>query len=145
MLEPGLALRLFSRDWCSGELRILIAALLIAVGGLTATAVVVDRVERGMTRETNQILGADRVISSSHPIDTTILQHAENFGLKRSNGLRFRTMVMAGENFQLSSVRAVDSRYPLAGQLRIADAPYAAGHKVTGGPAAGKVWLASRL
>lgn len=145
MLELKLALRLFARDWRGGELRILIAALLIAVGGLTATAVVVDRVERGMTRETNQILGADRVMSSSRPVDTQLLEQARSFGLRRSDGLRFRTMVMAGENFQLASVRAVDSSYPLAGQLRIADAPYAPGRQVTGGPAAGEVWPAARL
>lgn len=145
MLELKLALRLFARDWRSGELRILIAALLIAIGGLTATAVVVDRVERGMTRETNQILGADRVMSSSRPVDTQLLEQAQSFGLRRSDGLRFRTMVMAGENFQLASVRAVDSSYPLAGQLRISDAPYAPGRQVTGGPAAGEVWPAARL
>lgn len=145
MLELRLALRLFSRDWRSGELRILIAALLIAVSGLTATAVVVDRIERGMTRETNQILGADRVMSSSHPVSAELLEQAQGFGLARSDGLRFRTMVMARENFQLSSVRAVDANYPLAGQLRIADRPYTEGRKHRGGPPSGQVWVAPRL
>jgi putative ABC transport system permease protein len=145
MLELKLARRLFSRDWRSGELRILMAALLIAVAGLTATAVVVNRVERGMTRETNQILGADRVMSSAHPVDSVVLERAQDFGLMRSDGLRFQTMVMAGENFQLSSVRAVDAKYPLAGQLRIAQTPYTTGIQVTGGPAPGETWLAARL
>ncbi|HEX5055810.1 MAG TPA: FtsX-like permease family protein [Gammaproteobacteria bacterium] len=145
MLELKLALRLFSRDWRSGELRILTASLLIAIGGLTATSVVVDRVERGMTRETNQILGADRVMSSSYPLDAQLLAQTRDFDLARSDGLRFSTMVLAGENFQLSSVRAVDASYPLAGQLRIAQAPYATGHPITGGPPPGEVWLAARL
>ncbi|HEY3486581.1 MAG TPA: ABC transporter permease, partial [Gammaproteobacteria bacterium] len=113
MPQLKLAIRLFIRDWRSGEMRILFAALLIAVGGLTATAIVVDRVERGMTRETSQILGADRVMSASHPITPAIVEKAQSFGLARSDGLRFRTMVMAGENFQLSSVRAIDGHYPL--------------------------------
>jgi putative ABC transport system permease protein len=145
MLELKLALRLLSRDWRSGELRILVTALIIALASLTATAVVVDRVERGMTRETNQILGADRVMSSSHPIDAGVLQRAQDFGLERSDGMRFRTMVIAGENFQLASVHAVDARYPLTGQLRITNAPYTEGVITTGGLATGEVWLASRL
>ncbi|HEX7026900.1 MAG TPA: FtsX-like permease family protein, partial [Gammaproteobacteria bacterium] len=145
MLTLKLALRLFARDWRSGELRILMTALLIAVGGLTAIAVVVDRVERGMTRETSQILGADRVISSPRPVDAAVLRQAEEFGLKRSDSMRFRTMVVAGDKFQLSSVRAVDKRYPLAGQLRIADKPFTTGQPVTGHPQAGNVWVAPRL
>lgn len=145
MLTVKLAMRLFARDWRSGELRILMTALLIAIGGLTAIAVVVDRVERGMTRETNQILGADRVISSPRPINPEVLQQAEELGLQRSDSLRFRTMVIAGEKFQLSSVRAVDDRYPLAGQLRIADKPFTQGQKVTGHPEPGTVWVAPRL
>jgi putative ABC transport system permease protein len=140
-----LAIRLFVRDWRSGELRTLMAALLIAVAGLTAIAVIVDRIERGMTRETNQILGADRVISSPRPVDPATLRHAEDLGLKRSESLRFRTMVLAGEQFQLSSVRAVDSGYPLAGQLRIADRPFARGRQITGRPKPGTVWVAPRL
>lgn len=145
MLILKLALRLFSRDWRSGELRILMAALVIAVGGLTAIAVIVDRVERGMTRETNQILGADRVINSPRPVKPEILRQTEDLGLARSDGLRFRTMVIAGNEFELASVRAVDERYPLAGQLRIADKPFTTGRPAQGHPERGNVWVAPRL
>lgn len=145
MLTLRLAMRLFARDWRSGELRILMAALLIAVAGLTAIAVIVDRVERGMTRETNQILGADRVISSPRPVDPATLRQAADLGLKHSGGLRFRTMVLAGGRFQLSSVRAVDADYPLAGQLRIAERPFARGRQVRGHPEPGTIWVAPRL
>jgi putative ABC transport system permease protein len=145
MSELKFALRMFARDWRSGELRILIISLLVAIGGLTAINVVVDRVDRGMSRETSQILGADRVIRSPRPLADTLLEQADKFGLNRSDGLRFRTMVVAGSEFQLASVRAVDHAYPLAGELRIAENLLETGKQIRGAPASGNVWVAPRL
>lgn len=145
MRSIKLALRVFSRDWRSGELRILILSLLIAVSGLTAISVVVDRVDRGMTRESGQILGADRVIRSSRPVSESTLLQAEAMGLKRSNSIRFSTMVVAHDAFQLASVRAVDEHYPLAGELRISDKPFVQGSRVRGAPSDGQVWVSPRL
>ena len=42
----ALALRLFVRDWRAGELRVLIAALIIAVGSVTTVSFFADRVGR---------------------------------------------------------------------------------------------------
>ena len=145
MRELKLALRLFSRDWRSGELRIVILSLLVAIGGLTAIAVVVDRVERGMTRETSQVLGADRVIRSSYPLPQNKLEQISRFGLRRSDSIRFSTMVVAHNDFQLVSVRAVDKHFPLAGTLSIGDQPYAPGKTTIGAPASGTVWVSPRL
>jgi putative ABC transport system permease protein len=145
MPELRFALRMFSRDWRSGELRILMLSLLVAIGGLTAITVVVDRIDRGMTRETSQILGADRVIRSPRPVADATLAHANEFGLDRSNSIRFGTMVVAGDEFQLASVRAVDHRYPLAGNLRIAPQPSQPGQQVQGAPQSGNVWVSPRL
>ncbi|MBN1379573.1 MAG: FtsX-like permease family protein [Gammaproteobacteria bacterium] len=145
MPDFKIALRLFARDWRSGELRILMVSLLIAISGLTTIAVIVDRVDRGMSKETSQILGADRVIRSPRPILDATLKEISALGLNRSDSIRFRTMVIAGNEFQLASVRAVDLSYPLAGELRISDTPFVQGKPAKGAPTTGNVWVSPRL
>jgi putative ABC transport system permease protein len=44
-----LALRLLARDWRAGELRLLAAAVVIAVGAVTAIGFFSDRLNRAMT------------------------------------------------------------------------------------------------
>lgn len=46
-----LALRLLRRDWRSGELYLLAAALALTVAAMSAVAFFGDRVERGMQRQ----------------------------------------------------------------------------------------------
>ncbi len=60
-----LALRFAKRDWRSGELRLLMLALVVAVAALTAVGFFTDRVERAMVLQANEILAADLVISGS--------------------------------------------------------------------------------
>ena len=64
-----LSLRMLSRDWRSGELRVLAAALVIAVASVTTVGFFADRVQRALSDEANLLLGADLVLASDHPID----------------------------------------------------------------------------
>ncbi|NVK89624.1 MAG: ABC transporter permease [Gammaproteobacteria bacterium] len=145
MLSLSLAWKLFWRDWKSGELRVLVFALWIAIGGLTAVTVLVDRVDRGMTKEASQVLGADRVVSGPRPIKPEIITEAESLGLTTSNLLWFSSVAVAGSEFELATIRAVDQRFPLAGELAIAAEPFAEGKPTVGAPNSGEVWLSSRL
>jgi putative ABC transport system permease protein len=58
-----LALRMLRRDWRAGELRVLAFALVIAVGGMTTVGFFADRVQLALSRQGNQLLGADLIIS----------------------------------------------------------------------------------
>ncbi len=145
MLSLSLAWKLFWRDWKSGELRILIFALWVAIGGLTAVTLLVDRIDRGMTKEASQILGADRVVSGPRPINPEFAEKASGLGLETSDLLWFSSVVVANEKFQLATVRAVDESFPLAGDLEIADAPFTDGQLIRGAPQSGEVWLSARL
>ena len=60
-----LSLRMLARDWRAGELRVLVAGLLIAVSSLTTVAFFTDRVRQALSLEASQLLGADLVIVSS--------------------------------------------------------------------------------
>ena len=61
------SLRMLARDWRAGELRVLAAALAIAVAAITSVAFFADRVGQGLARDAHQLLGADLVLVSDRP------------------------------------------------------------------------------
>ena len=139
----SIALRFFWRDWRSGELRLPILALMIAIGGITSINVLIDRIEQGMQQQARQILGADSVITSPRPINSTLLERAVQLNLAHASSLEFSTMAVANDTFELSNVHAVDSHYPLAGTLTIARKN--GERTVSGAPPANHVWVSERL
>jgi len=63
-----LAWRQLRRDLKAGEIRILIAALVLAVIAVTAVGFVTDRAERALALEANRLLGGDAVLRADAPI-----------------------------------------------------------------------------
>lgn len=134
-----LALRLFWRDFRSGELRVLFIALAIAVAGVTSVGFFADRVRAGLALNARDLIGADLVLISDHPIADDYLAEAARLGLKQAETRSFPSMVRAGERLQLADIKAVSPDYPLRGQLE------ADGREARGGPPPGTVWLEKRL
>jgi len=54
-----LAFRLLKREWRAGELRVLLAALVVTVASITAVGLFTDRMERAMETGANELLAAD--------------------------------------------------------------------------------------
>ncbi len=144
-----LALRMLARDWRAGELRILAAALVVAVASITSVGFFADRVGQVLVRDAHQLLGADMVLVSDRPWTPAFAEEIASRGLQRAEGLNFISMVQAGKGAdgrsQLAGVKAVSSNYPLRGRLRVAPAPGAPDAPATGAPAPGTVWLEERL
>src|SRR6185369_17988155 len=63
-----LGLRLLRRDWRAGELRVLIAGLILAVGSVGTVGFFADRVKGALTTQANLLLGADLMISGDRPL-----------------------------------------------------------------------------
>ena len=63
-----LALRLVGRDWRAGELRVLMAAIFLAVASVGTVAFFADRVKAGLAQQANLLLGADVMISGDRPL-----------------------------------------------------------------------------
>ena len=141
--------RLVARDWRSGELRLLLAAALVAVGAVTAISLFVDRLQQALLAEATTFLGADSVIRSSRPIPDAFREAAAERGLAQVDVLTFPSMLFADESDdarnQLVSVKAVGPGYPLRGAVRIADEPFGQDRVADTVPAPGSVWLDSRL
>ena len=140
-----LALRMLARDWRAGELRVLAAAIVIAVASITSVAFFGDRVAQALVRDAHQLLGADLVLVSDHPFQDGFAAEIARRGLQGASATTFISMSMAGEKAQLAGVKAVSDNYPLRGRLRIAPAPGAPDAPAKSGPPRGQVWIEERL
>ncbi len=136
-----LALRLLRRDWRSGELRVLLAALLIAVTCVTAVAFFTDRIGQALGRQAGELLGADLRLLADHPLPPAWRARAAALGLRDAEFRAFRSMVMAGEAARLAEIKAAGPGYPLRGRLLTAPAPFAASRERAGPPPRGEAWV----
>jgi len=139
------SLRMLRRDWRAGELRVLAAALVIAVAAVTSVGFFADRVAGALVRDAHQLLGADLVLVSDHPFREGFSDPIKRGGLQSASGVNFISMAVAGDKSQLAGVKAVTENYPLRGKLRIAPAPNAPDAPAPPGPPKGKVWIEERL
>lgn len=141
-----LAAKLLWRNWRSGELRLLSAALVMAVTVVSAIAIFTDRLDTSLVQQSNRLLGADRVLRSPQPLPPDWYEQAEQSGLQQTRLVRFSSMAYVGETMQLTSVRAVAPGYPLRGHLEVSDELWSEQPVRAGGiPAPGEAWLDARL
>ncbi|NJM13613.1 MAG: FtsX-like permease family protein, partial [Synechococcaceae cyanobacterium SM1_2_3] len=141
----GMALRALRRDWQSGELRVLAAALLIAVASVAAVGFSNDRIQQAMEHKASELLGADLVVAAPVPIQPLLVKEAQGRGLTTAATLSFPSVIVAGDVTQLAEVKAVSPGYPLRGALQISDQPFAPPQVTTSIPGPGQVWLDERL
>ncbi len=109
--------RWFWREWRSPSLLIVWMALSLAVACVLALGTIGDRMEKGLSQQSRDFMAGDRALRSSHEIPPGWLEEARKSGLQVSEQVSFSTMTFAGDTPQLASVKAVDNRYPLYGEL----------------------------
>ena len=119
MRSLALAWRQLRRDVAAGELRILFAALVLAVMAVTAVGFLTDRAERALALEANKLLGGDAVLRADEPVPEHLLQLAQAPGLRHTRTTAFASMISAGEAVQLGEVRAIGEGFPLRGTFLI--------------------------
>lgn len=137
----SLAWRQLRRDLKAGDVRILLAALVLAVLAVTAVGFVTDRAERALTIEANRLLGGDAVIRSDHPIEGALRRAASVPALRRAEATELQTMIRVGERLQLGDLRALGAGFPLRGSFRIVERAGGAERDAQGVPAPGTVWM----
>ena len=145
----GFAFRMLRRDARAGELRLLVAALVVAVAALTAVGFFTDRVRQALEREANQLLGADLLLSADHTWPPRVADDARARGLAVAETRSFPSMVTLGQDAdlgtQLVEIKAVSPGYPLRGSLRVAPQRNAPDARADGIPPAGAAWIDERL
>ena len=140
----ALATRQLLREARSGELRVLFAALLVAVAASTAIGYFSARLNGAMLLRASEFLGADLVLNGSAPARPEQLRSGLQLGLTHAALVEFSSVIATDSGIQLASVKAADSAYPLRGELRSAAAPYEA-ERPGGGPGVGEAWAEARL
>ncbi|TGD75353.1 FtsX-like permease family protein [Mangrovimicrobium sediminis] len=137
---------MLARDWRGGELGVLVAALVLAVGLVSGISAFTARLQDALERESHRFLAADLVLRSARPLDSAWLEEAEGRGLRTAQTLSFPSMAFGdGERMHLVSVKAVSDNYPLRGELLYADSGFAPAQAAARGPVPGESWLDSRL
>ena len=137
------------RDVRSGELRLLVVAVTLAVASLTSVGFFADRLQGGLQRDARQLLGGDAVVATDRPAPTVFAQEAHRLGLVQVQTLSFQTMARAtelqGGATKLVALKAVEGGYPLRGTLRLNDSLGGAERLAGGIPKPGVAWVDAQV
>jgi len=146
--RPGavrLAARLLARDWRSGELLVLTAALVTAVTALTAVGFLTDRVGQAVAERAAESLAADLRLRAGDRLPESHLELAASHGLETARLTSMPSVVFAGETSALSALTAASDGYPLRGNLEVATRLGELGVVTDALPAPGEAWAAPGL
>jgi putative ABC transport system permease protein len=140
-----LGLRMLGREWRSGELGVLMLALIVAVGALTGVGFLVSRISTAVASQASEVLAADIRLGSPQPIRKDYVEEAARRGLQTAQSTSIISVVFNGDTSQLTNIHAVTNGYPLRGRVLIGSEPFAQGTPARGIPTPGEVWPDSKL
>ena len=141
MKAISFSLRSFGRELRSGEVLVLLSAVILAVGALTAVGFLTDRISKAVTRQANEVLAADLRLRSQDPIPGAWEERATGLGLDTARMVSFPSVVFGDDGSALSTIIAVSDGYPLRGQVRLADRLFGSERVADGVPPPGEVWV----
>ena len=135
-----LGLRMLRRDLASGEVRVLLAALVLSVCAVSSVSFVTDRAGRALAIEANRLLGGDALLRADAPIADAPRQKARELGLQVAETVAFPSMLAVGEGLKLSELKAISAGFPLRGRflLQSEDGTEFAADQP---PTAGTIWM----
>lgn len=133
------------RELKSGEVRVLAAALALAVAAMTAVGFFTDRVARSVQARSAEVLAADLVLRSNRPIPEARESLASGLGIVTARTASFPSVVLTGDESALADIEAVAEGYPLRGQLRVSRGIDAESETVNTVPSPGEAWADPRL
>lgn len=140
-----LAIRLLKRDGRSGELTLLVLALLIAVAAASTIALFADRLQRTMTVQAAEFLAGDLVLASSQPIADDWRKQAADLDISASQTTEFSSVLLENEQMLLAAIKAVSRGYPLRGFLKTLESEAGEENTVYQGPEPGTAWVDKRI
>lgn len=129
----------------SGDLRVLVFALVLAVTSMTAVNFFTNRIGLHLGSEGGLLLGGDLVVLSDQPIPEHYQTLAKQYHLQTTKTFEFPSMAINGEKNLLAEVKALGDHFPLRGDLGVQLGQNTAAQTVQAGPKKGEVWIESRL
>lgn len=143
-----LALRHIAHQRRSGDWRVLVAALVVAVAAVAAVGLITDRVRVALTQQGSHLLAADLRLNLRAPPQADQRRLISAAGVQSARVTVFPSVVTRGDALELVSVKAVERAYPLRGALiirRANDSPQANRETVRHGPPSGRIWVQASL
>ncbi|MDE2118785.1 MAG: FtsX-like permease family protein [Betaproteobacteria bacterium] len=137
-----LSLNLLRRDWRAGEWRVLLIALVLAVGSIATVGLFADRIRLALQQEATSLLGADLRLTSTRPLPPAYRAAALQRGLRVVETATFLSMVTTAQQNLLAEIQAAEAGYPLRGKILIDDGTP---HLAAAIPARGTLWADTRL
>jgi putative ABC transport system permease protein len=144
-INLALALKLVRRDWKSGELNILGAALIIAVAATTAVSLFGHRLTRTMETQAAEFLAADLVVSSHEAYAEEWFRKSQEMGLTHARTVEFPSVLVENNELLLTGAKAVSDAYPLRGTVKTTVGDLAAETAALEAPQPGTAWVDSRV
>jgi len=123
-----------------GQLWPVTIALILIIACIFALTALAERMEQVVVKQGKQALTADTVFISSNPISESFETLAVGNELTTSSQTRFGTMAFSDNGMKLITVKAVDSLYPLQGEMVLSDDEQNYSHVKQG-----ELWLDERL
>jgi putative ABC transport system permease protein len=146
MKRSSLALRFLWREFRSGELTLLLIALIIAISSSTAVSLFSDRLQQTLLHQTAEFLAGDLAVSSSQTALPTVWHSkAKKHHLKQTETVEFSTMLLENDQLLLVGIKAVSPFYPLRGQLKNTQTDYTEEKVSQTPPQRGNVWVEARI
>jgi putative ABC transport system permease protein len=145
MKALAFALRTFGRELRSGEVLVLLAAVGLAVAALTAVGFLTDRIGKAVARQANEVLAADLRLRSQEPVPAEWSELAGEFRLETARTMSFPSVVFAGDESALATIKVVSDAYPLRGSVRVSDQLFGEQREVDDIPRPGEVWADGAL
>lgn len=121
-MSAGLSWRLAKRELRGGlrGFRIFLACLALGVAAITAVGTVRSAIQAGLEREGAAILGGDATARFTYrTAREDELAWMQSVALEVSETYDFRSMATVGDDRGLTQIQAVDSAYPLIGQVTL--------------------------
>ncbi|PMH07860.1 ABC transporter permease [Vibrio splendidus] len=140
----GLNKRLFSwsvEEIRHGQLWPVSIALTLIIACVFALSALAERMEQVIVKQGKDALTADSVFISANPIPQLLLDLTQVEQLESSQLTRFSTMAFSDNSMQLVTVKAVESNYPLRGEMILEGADKASSNHVE----PGELWLDERI
>lgn len=136
--------QLFSQ-YKSGDLRVLLFALVLAVTSITAVNFFTNRIAQHLNSEGGLLLGGDLVVIGDHALPASYDALAKQYGLQTTATLEFSSMAIKGEKNQLADVKALSVGFPLRGDLEVLFDAQKPAQRLQNIPNIGEVWIEPRL
>jgi putative ABC transport system permease protein len=124
---------------------VLLAAVGLAVSALTAVGFLTDRIGKAVSRQANEVLAADLRLRSQERVPTEWSDLAQQYNLQTAETLSFPSVVFAGDENALATIKVVSESYPLRGSVRVSDTLFGEQRVVSGIPKSGEVWADGAL